>query len=392
MKRASMNVLTLPPPIRATRAIINRKALEHNLQIFQQRVPGGKIMAPVKADAYGHGIIEVAQICASQGCEFLAVATLGEFVAIRKAGVETPILILQDLFPDEAEYAILMGARLSCGSIEYANLLSQLGIKLKKHITSKILIHINVDTGIGRMGLYSNNLVDDVVRIFALPSLQVEGVFTHFVISDEGDKSFAWEQLGSFKQLKTELESRLLIPTYWHVGNTGALIDFHQKLTYNLARPGVGIYGMYPSKEVDHSLELQPVMELVSKIVKVTHYQGPWTIGYGRTHKVTKGSRIGIVPIGYGDGYRREFSNKAQVICQGQLCPVVGRVSMDMITVELSHLSAPIEPGEPVVLMGTQDWQGQTATITTEDLAAWANTITYEITCGLTSRVPREYR
>lgn len=383
--------LSTQAPQRATQAIINTRALAHNLAIFQSRVLGNQIMVAVKANAYGHGIKEVARICETQGCCFLAVATLGEFLTIHDAGISTPVLILQELFLDEAEYALVLGARLSCGSLSYARELSALALKREIHLTRKPKIHINIDTGIGRMGLYSSQVLDDLFEIFRLPNLEIEGIYTHFATSDEADKSFAWHQLQTFEQIRLQMESATLVPKFWHAGNTGALIDFPHKLSYNLARPGVGIYGMYPSTEVDHDVGLQPVMELVSKVVKINNYLEPWTIGYGRTYQVGKGSRIGVVPIGYGDGYRREFSNKAQVICRGQLCPVVGRVSMDMITVDLTAISGPLEPGEPIVLMGSQTWEGKSATLTAEDLARWAGTITYEITCGISDRVPRVY-
>jgi alanine racemase len=384
--------LRLNAPIRPTRAYINTKAIAHNINLFKNRVPGNQIMVAVKANGYGHGIQQVAQVCAEQNCAFLAVATLDEYLTIRDFGIDTPVLILQELTPEEADYALVHGARLSCGSVSYAKLLSTIARTRATQLLSKPKIHINIDTGIGRMGLYSTRIPADVAQLIELPELEIEGIYTHFATSDEQDKSFAWKQLERFESIRFELESKGLIPRFWHAGNTGALIDFPHKLPYNLARPGVGIYGMYPSDEVDHDLELHPAMELVSQVVKVTQYQEPWTIGYGRTYQVNKGSRIGVVPIGYGDGYRREFSNKAQVICRGQLCPVVGRVSMDMITIDLSHISGPLEPGEPVVLLGSQTWEDSSATITAEDLAGWAGTITYEITCGISARVPRIYR
>jgi alanine racemase len=249
------------------------------------------------------------------------------------------------------------------------------------------MIHVNLDTGMGRMGLLSEDPVRDLVEISGLSNTTVEGVYTHFPASDERDKSFAFEQIERFRAILAGAAERGMRPRYRHVANSGALIDFPQESAFDLVRPGVSMYGMFPSDEVDLSVPLQPVMRVVSRIVKLNRYDREWTVGYGRSWKVGPGAVIGIVPIGYGDGYPRSLSNRAEVLVHGRRVPVAGRVSMDMTAIDLTAIASRVRVGDEVVLMGTSGNE----TIDAMELARHAGTITYEITCGFTPRLPRVY-
>lgn len=375
-------------PQRETRAYIDLTAIEHNLRVLAKQAPGAAVMPAVKANAYGHGSVEVAQVCQENGASFLAVATLIECHTLLTNGITIPVLILQDLFPNEVEAGIELGARLACGSLSYARFVSETAEKLGL----RAKIHVNVDTGIGRVGMYSEDVIEDLLQIFALPKVEVEGVFTHFSTSDELDKEFAMEQLRRFHCIRIALKQNHLRPTYFHSANSGAILDFPEKSAFDLVRPGVTLYGMFPSTDVNQELPLKPAMKVVSRIIKLTTYKEDWDIGYGRTFHAKPGTTIAMIPIGYGDGYPRALSNKAQILCHGRRVPLAGRVSMDMIGVDVTSLGNQVKQGDEVVLLGSQKGaDGKSETITAQELAAIAGTITYEITCGFTGRVPRIY-
>lgn len=369
--------------LRETRACIDLDALDHNVRLLGERVPGARLMLAVKADAYGHGIEAVGIAVERFGVAMIAVACLEEFLILRDMGVTAPVLILEDLFPREVDEALRQGARLSAGSVEYARLLSQ---RAAQHATTA-MVHINLDTGMGRMGLFSADPVQDLVEISGLPSMTVEGIYTHFPGSDERDKTFSWEQIDLFSSITSRAATRGVRPRFLHVANSGALIDFPGAAAFDLVRPGVSMYGMFPSEDVDQTVPLKPVMSVVSRVVKITRYDREWTVGYGRTWPVGPGSVIGIVPVGYGDGYPRSLSNRGEVLVRGTRVPIAGRVSMDMIAIDLTSLGSGIAVGEEVVLMG----RSGDHVIDAMELARLTGTITYEITCGFTARVPRVY-
>ena len=380
-------------PIRETRAYVDLDAFEHNLNLAAGQVPGSSIMPAVKADAYGHGAIAIASLCERWGATMLAVANLEEYLVLRDNGITLPILILEDLFPHEVETALTVGARLSAGSVEYARLLSDTAGRLG----TTAMIHLNVDTGMGRMGLVSDTPVAELLCVASLANTTLEGVFSHFPSSDERDKEFSFAQVEALGRIIGEAERQGVRPRYRHVANSGALIDFPDRVGWDLVRPGVMLYGMYPSEDVGREIGLRPVMRVVSRLVKITRHARAGAIGYGRTYTVRPGSLVGIVPIGYGDGYSRLFSNRGEVLVRGVRVPVAGRVSMDMIAVDLTRLGEDVTTGDEVVLLGDQSRGGESAAedrierISAEDLARLAGTITYEITCNFTPRIPRLY-
>jgi alanine racemase len=338
-------------PLRRTRAYIDLDAVEHNLTLLAERVPGSGLVPAVKADAYGHGVEAIASVCEAWGATMLAVATLEEYLLLRDQDITVPILILEDLFPEELEPALRAGARLSVGSVDYARRVSEAA----GEAGTTAMFHVNVDTGMGRMGLLDPNRLSALLTIASLADSTLEGVFTHFPASDETDKAFAHEQINDLRSLLAALKENGVSPRYRHIANSGALIDFPRDVAWDLVRPGVAMYGMYPSREVDQTVGLRPVMQLESAIVKITRYDREWTVGYGRTYTVRPGSVIGIVPIGYGDGYPRSLSNRGEVLVHGVRLPIAGRVSMDMIAVDLTRLADRVAIGDTVVLMGTQD-------------------------------------
>lgn len=379
-------------PERKTRAEVDLDALAYNISLLKEKAGGAQVVLPVKADAYGHGQIAVAKRAVAEGIALLAVANAQELKRLRDAGVEHPTLILEDLFPEELPWALADGeARFNVSSLAYAEALSRAAGG-----RGRVLVHINLDTGMGRMGLFAPDPVEAILQINELPGIEIEGIFSHFPAADEDDISFARKQIEDFRGTLRELEKRGVAPRYRHISNSAGIMVFGAEAAFDLVRPGVSAYGMFPSPEVAEkmggSLELRPCMRLLSSIVKISEYDRPWTVGYGRSYSVGPGSRIAVIPIGYGDGYRRLLSNGVGVaVVHGRRVPVVGRVSMDMITLDLTELDEPAEVGDEVVLLGEQEWRGRRASILAEEMAEQVGTISYEITCGFTPRVPRIY-
>jgi len=375
-------------PFRETRAYVDLDALHHNIRLIQDRFPGQGLAPAVKADAYGHGAAAIAGAGEEAGVAMMSVANLEEYLNLRDHGIRIPIIILEDLFEGEIDVALRAGARLNVSSVEYARRLSSLAEQLE----TTAFLHINIDTGMGRMGLVSEDLARDLSAIASLPNVAIEGIFSHFSCSDEGDLEFSSLQITRYRQALDAAARVGITPQYRHIANSGAILDFPGEVPFDLVRPGIAMYGIYPSDAVRRDLALEPVLSLVSRLVKITRYDRRWSIGYGKTHWTEPGSVIGVLPIGYGDGYPRLLSNNSRVLVRGEYAPVVGRVSMDMITVDLTRIEPIPRVEDPVVIIGSQrDRRGTLRSIGAEDLARECSTIPYEITCNLSTRVPRLY-
>ncbi len=375
-------------PVRKTRAEIHLDAIEKNIRTLWSRVGREKgYLVLLKADAYGHGNVAVGKLAEKLGAFGGGVAALEEVEHLRSHGVALPLLLLEDIFEDEIAPALERDVRFTVSSYEYARALNREA--KKKGNTAQV--HVNVDTGMGRLGIRAEEAVDMVVRTASLSNIEIEGLYTHFPIADEADKSFSRQQLTLFERVVTELEEKGIRPKYTHTANSGAVLDFPEESAFSVIRPGVSTFGMYPSGEVDHGIPLQEGMSLKSALIKVTHFPKGVSVGYGRTFVTQRPSVIGVLPIGYGDGFIRDYSNNAEVVIHGTRLPVVGRVSMDMITVDLTDLPEEARVGDEAVLMGGQEWNGRRASVGSEELAARAKTITYEVTCLIGKRVPRIY-
>lgn len=374
-------------PVRETRAWVDLDALVHNLHAIRARVPGAGVMPAIKADGYGHGLQAIAREAAAAGVEMFGVANVEELLVLRDLGLSTPVLILEEIFPGELEAAIAAGGRLTVGSLSYAQEVDRVAATL----SVRAVCHINVDTGIGRMGVVAEHPADVIAAIAALPAIEIEGLYSHFPSADDGDSEFSRGQIAQVRALHAELAARGIAIPLTHISNSGGIVDFPEELSFpsTLIRPGIIAYGVHPSDEVRRWPDLRPILRLTSRIVKINEYHAPASVGYGRSWTASAGSRIGVVPIGYADGYPRSLSNRAEVFVGGRRVPVVGRVSMDMITVDLTSLGPTVRVGDEVVLIG-EGGEGS-APITVDELARLHGTIPYEITCGLSLRIPRIY-
>lgn len=369
--------------IRPTHAIVDLGAVAHNTRTLKDHMgPRVHLMAVVKADGYGHGAVPVAKTAISSGAEWLGVALVEEGVKLRRAGIGIPILVLGSTIPKAAEQVLRSHLTVSVFTWEVALAINQAAEACGR----RAAIHVKVDTGMGRLGLNPRDVYPFVEKVGRLKNLFIEGIFSHFASADEAGKAFSLQQLSEFRSVTRYLEARKVRIPLYHMANSAGTIDLRDS-HLDMVRPGISIYGLYPSQEVNHSLGLVPAMDLTTQIVFLRELPKGTSISYGRTFVTRRKSRIAILPIGYGDGYPRLLSNRGEVLVRGKRAPVVGRICMDMTMVDVTDIPQ-ARVGDEVVLFGRQSGNE----ITVDEIAQKAQTINYEITCDITKRVPRRYR
>jgi alanine racemase len=364
---------------RPTWAQVNLGHIEHNFKQVKSLVaPVTKILVTVKADAYGHGLIEVAKRLASCGVDYLGVASIDEGIKLREAGVTLPILLLGLILQEDIRPLFTYRLIPTVCDRQMAAALNRQAARLKQ----KIAVHIKVDTGMGRIGVLLKEALGLVCDISKLKNIQIQGIFTHFPLADS-DRKFTNRQIDSFNQLIGDLKnSGIKIPLV-HAANSIGLID-HAHSHFNMVRPGLVIYGLHPKKNL--GLNLKPVLSLKTRIVFVKKIGAGVGISYGLTYRTKRAGYIVTLPIGYGDGYPRNLSNLARVLIGGRRFRISGRICMDQIMVDVGNYQPKV--GQEVVLIGKQGKQQ----ISAEELAELSGTISYEIVCGLGNRIPRIYR
>jgi alanine racemase len=361
-----------------TYAEVNLSALKHNIaEIRKLLAPSVKFMAVVKANAYGHGAPAVARAAVEAKAEYLGVANLKEALELREAGILSPILILTESPTSVADEIIQHDLTQTIYSFSEAQALSEEAQKRKKNVK----VHVKIDTGMGRVGVLPSEAIAFLTKIFSLPGLRVEGIFTHFARADEPDHPFTPEQFQKFQQIIQRVPH---IPLK-HAANSAATL-FHPQTHLDMVRVGLMMYGLYPQGNSRRKLDLQPVLSFKSRITYLKKVPAGTPLSYGSTYVTTSETTIATIPVGYADGYSRKLSNRGQVLIRGRRYPVVGRVSMDLTLVNVG--SAKVEVGDEVILIGEQDGQ----VISADELAALEDTISYEIVCGIGKRVPRIYK
>jgi len=372
---------------RPTRAEISLDALSRNIAAFRRALaPGTKLMASVKANAYGHGAVEIARESVSAGADMLGVAFLDEAVQLRRGGIEAPILVLGYVPPEGFSVARELDISVAMFREDALEAAARPGAR-------PLRVHVKVDTGMGRLGVLPEEAVRFVERAMRTPGVEVEGLFTHFARADEADKSYTRLQHERFAAVTEAVRRRGLDIPLIHLGNSAAGIDTPE-WTGGMLRLGIGMYGLYPSAEVGKTrIELEPVLTLKTEIVMTKTAPPGWGISYG-TRYVTRGEeRIGTLPIGYADGYSRMLTGKAEALVRGVRVPVLGTICMDQCMIALGPadraegFGSPVEAGEEVVLIGRQGDE----VITADEIASLLGTINYEIVCMLAARVPRVY-
>ena len=371
------------PVLRRTWAEIDLDALAHNYQQARRRIgPHVKYLGVVKADAYGHGAIQIARKLEQLGADYLAVSSLDEAKELRHGGIQAPILILGHtppaMVPQLIEYRITQAVSALAKAREYSAAAAACGGTLK--------VHIKVDTGMSRLGFlvrggHFDTGVDSIAAACALPGLEAEGIFTHFAVSDEDDddsEAYTREQFAVFTRVLDALAERGRTFAIRHCANSGALARYPE-MYLDMVRPGIALYGVGADAK---RLDLRPVMRLKSSISTIKTFDPDTDISYGRTFRTTARTRIGVLPIGYADGFFRGLSNRMSVVTDQGPAPQRGRICMDMCMVDLTDLPD-VKVGDTVEIFGSRQQ--------VDDLAALLDTIPYELTCAVSRRVPRVY-
>lgn len=354
-----------------TRIEINLDAIANNVKNIKELIGEKKeLMSVVKGNAYGHDVLEVISVVLNNGATRLAVARLEEGIFLRKAGITVPILILGLTLKQQAELLVSYNITPTVCEFEMAEKLSESAVKMNKMAK----IHLKVDTGMGRIGILPHASLRFIKRIRALKNVEIEGIFTHFSIADEKDKTYTEKQFRKFMEVLTVLEKEGISIPVKHVGNSATLLDLPH-MWLDLVRPGISIYGLYPSTEVQKTIKLIPAHSFRTRIVFLKELSAGEYISYGRTYTtIKKRTKVASLPVGYADGYNRLLSNQGHVLVRGKRVTVIGRVCMDQTMIDVTDLPQ-VEVGDEVVLWGRQ---GQEE-ITVEEIAEKIGTINYEI-------------
>lgn len=367
-----------------TWAEIDLDAIAHNMREIRKITnPDAQIMAVVKADAYGHGFLEVTKALLENGADRLAVAMLQEAKQLRSRGVNVPILLLGASMDNDIEDIINFDVTPNVFSYEFAKAISYVAEK-KEKVTK---IHIKLDTGMSRIGYVvsddNTEIVNEIEKISKLPYIEIEGIFSHFSTSDEYDGSYTRLQFNRFMSVIGDLEKRGVNIPIKHICNSAGIM-MYPEMHLDMVRPGVILYGMYPSDEVDKSrLDLIPAMTLKSKITFVKEVEPGRGVSYGKEYITDKVTKIATVPIGYADGYLRKIAGKGKMLVHGVKAPIIGRICMDQCMIDVTEVHN-IERGDEAIIFGREG-------ITIDDLASWLDTINYEVSCVIGKRIPRIY-
>jgi alanine racemase len=372
------------PPLllHTTQATVDLAALTHNLSQIRERLrPDSRIMAVVKANAYGHGAVEVSRALVGSGITRLAVASIQEGVCLREAGINADILVLVDLFDKHTDE--LIAHRLT-PVITEQRLLPGL-VKAAEKAARPFPIHIKVDTGMGRLGFSPADLASLFNALPGWKPLHVEGFMTHLADSDGEDPSHTEQQLKTFRGLLEQAEQRGITPPLVHVANSAAIIRYPQS-HFSLVRPGIMLYGYHTLPDSVPCPRLLPVLSLQTTVMQLRTIKPGETISYNRTFVATRPSTIAVLPVGYADGYSRRLSNRGCVLIKGRRAPIVGLICMDMTMVDVTDVPS-VHVGDTVALIG----RDQENSIWASDIADCTQTIPYEVLCAIGPRIPRVY-
>lgn len=365
-------------PTNATWIEVDLNAIKNNIQLISKSTKSA-VMAVVKANGYGHGIVEVAKASESAGVAWLGVARIDEAIQIREAGVLTDILVLGHTSPVDIPMAVENNVSLAIHSFDQIENYS----KSIQHLTGKIKIHVKIDSGMGRLGVSLEEALPFITFLKKQEKFQLDGIFTHMARADEINVETTNIQLERFNQLLNLLSEENITFNWIHAANSAAAL-FHPDSRFNLVRPGISIYGLHPSFTASLSPEFLPALCWKTVLTSVKVLPPNSGISYGHAYITTKYERVGTISVGYGDGFRRVSNN--EVLVRGKRVPVIGNVCMDQCIVSLEGIPDAC-PGDEVVLIGKQENEVMSA----ENVAIRWNTIVYETICGLTNRIPRIY-
>jgi alanine racemase len=367
-----------PPSDRPTLAAIDLHALTHNYAEVTRRIGGRKVLAVVKAQAYGHGAVPVARHLAGLGVHMFGVAMVEEGQDLRDAGIIAPILVMGPVFPEQAGSLIRANLTPVVYTLQVAKALSDAAAGAGRTVQ----VHVKIDTGMGRIGVSPEEAVLFIETISKFPGIVVEGVMTHFADADLQDKKFAAAQMERFEALIGSLDAKGIAIPFRHAANSAAVLEYDRALL-TMVRPGLMLYGYNPL-ESGVPADVRPVLSLLTRIAYIKKVQAGVPISYGRTFVTKRESLIATIPIGYADGYSRGLSNRGEAIVRDKRVPVAGRVCMDMTMLDVTEVPG-VTAGDEAVLIGSRGNER----ISADDIAAKTGTIAYEVLCGISGRVPR---
>jgi alanine racemase len=367
--------------LRPTLVEVNLERLADNYRAIRAKVAPAKMMPILKANAYGHGLVEVARLMQAMGADYLGVAVVEEGIMLRERGITIPILVLGGILGNQLPYFLKHDLTITASSTEKLwhidEVSEQLGLRAK--------VHLKIDTGMERIGIHYYSAEDLLQTAIQCKHIEVEGIFSHFANSEAADLSYSRLQLERFYEvLDFYGRHNLQLPKLRHIANSGGILQIPEA-HFDIVRPGLLLYGVYPDPATYRSIRVQPALSWKSRVVYFKVIKPGHPVGYGSTWQTNHMVRAVTVPVGYGDGYFRSMSDNAKVLIRGTKYPVVGRISMDQIVVNIEWETAYND--DEVVLVGEMDEER----ISVEDLAEWAGTVPYEILTNINTRVPRVY-
>ena len=366
-------------------AKIDLDAIAYNMEQMKQNIrPETKVMAVIKADGYGHGAVQIAEMM--QRWNYIwgfAVATLDEAVVLRTEGIQKPILVLGCVFPDQYMEMLKHEIRMNIYTEEMAESISRMAAREGK----TAYMHIKLDTGMSRLGFGINEQsAETIKRISKMPNVNMEGIFTHFTKADEKDKSFTKKQIQEFVWMTERLKEKNVRFTYEHCSNSAGIIDVPEA-NFDIVRAGISTYGLYPSEEVDKTnVKLKPALALKSHVAFVKEIERGTPVSYGGTFVAKEKMKIATIPVGYADGYPRSLSNKGYVLIRGKKAPILGRVCMDQFMVDVTQIEG-VSFGDKVTMIGKDGNE----ILPVEVLSELSGRFNYEFVCDLGKRIPRVY-
>ena len=369
--------------IRPVWAEIDLDAIKYNIDSIKRRVDTKELIAVVKADAYGHGALDVSKTLVENGATKLAVAVITEAMELRHGNINTPIMILGYTPLEFAADLINYDIEQTIFDLEYATKLSEIALNLGK----KAKVHVALDTGMGRIGfLINDNSLNEILKISSLKGLEVVGIFTHFATADESDKNYSNKQYKKFTDFNEKLVSKGVNIPLKHVSNSGAIIDM-PNMYLDGVRAGIVLYGYYPSEDVlKQNLDLKKAISIKTQVAHVKILDKNEYVSYGRKFKTERKSIIATLPIGYADGYSRALTGKAKVIINGKFAPVVGTICMDQCMIDVTDIGD-VHVGDEVIVLG----KDKDLKFDADDMAKAMGTINYEVLCMIKQRIPRVY-
>ncbi len=373
-------VISVEEVVRPTRLEIDLKTLAANYNNIKRHVAPAKMMPVLKANAYGHGIVRIAQLMEKLCADCIGVAVLEEGILLREEGIKTPILVLGGIWGNQIPLFFKHDLTITASSIEKLNQIDEIAAQMKV----KAKVHLKIDTGMERIGVHYYNAEKFLEASLKCSNIEIEGVYSHFANSDDTDLTFSFLQLERFQEALKFFEKHSLKMPVRHISKSGSILQM-PVANLDMVRPGILLYGVYPSSESRRSINVTPASTWKSLVVYFKVIKADHPVGYGLSWKSDHDVRAVTVPVGYGDGYFRSMSNKAEVLIRGKRYPVIGRISMDQIVVNIENDSA--YNGDEVILFGSDGGNK----ITVEELADWAGTIPYEILTNINTRVPRVY-